>query len=93
MIIQKIIRKLKIACMSNEQYIEYLRARGVTIGQACEIHKEVIFGSEPYLITIGNHVRITRGVKLVTHDGGLWVLRGGGKSVTQRRPFWQYCNW
>lgn len=33
------------------------------------------FGSEPYLITIGDHVTITEGVRFVTHDGGVWVLR------------------
>lgn len=27
------------------------------------------------MITIGNHVRITKGVKFITHDGGLWVPR------------------
>lgn len=38
----------------------------------------VEFGSEPYLITIGNNVRITNGVKFVTHDGGIWTLRKNG---------------
>lgn len=33
------------------------------------------FGSEPYLITIGNDVTITRGVVFHTHDGGVWVFR------------------
>jgi acetyltransferase-like isoleucine patch superfamily enzyme len=27
------------------------------------------------LIQIGNNVRITRNVQLITHDGGLWTLR------------------
>lgn len=34
-----------------------------------------IFGSEPYLVKIGKHVEITYGVRLITHDGGMWVLR------------------
>ena len=34
---------------------------------------------EPYLIEIGHHVRINEGVNFVTHDGGVWVLRGLGK--------------
>lgn len=37
------------------------------------------FGSEPYLIELGNNVRITNGVRFVTHDGGLWVLRNLGR--------------
>ena len=35
----------------------------------------VDFGSEPYLIKIGNNVTITDGVKFLTHDGGCRVLR------------------
>lgn len=56
-------------------YIEFLRKKGAIIGENCEIYKTASFGSEPYLIKIGNHVRINSGVQLVTHDGGLWVLR------------------
>jgi acetyltransferase-like isoleucine patch superfamily enzyme len=37
--------------------------------------KSYTFGSEPYLITIGDHVTITSGVSFVTHDGGVWVFR------------------
>ena len=29
-----------------------------------------MFGSDPYLITIGNNVHITKGVTFTTHDGG-----------------------
>lgn len=47
----------------------------VSIGERCEVYPSVSFGSEPYLITIGNDVRITAGVKFCTHDGGLWVIR------------------
>ncbi|MFR1295915.1 MAG: hypothetical protein ACLSBH_11080 [Coprobacillus cateniformis] len=45
------------------------------IGEECEIYKDVVFGSEPYLIEIGDHVRITNGCKFITHDGGVWVIR------------------
>jgi len=48
---------------------------GVNIGHDCEIYDDVNFGSEPYLISIGDHVRITRGCKFVTHDGAVWVAR------------------
>jgi acetyltransferase-like isoleucine patch superfamily enzyme len=33
------------------------------------------FGTEPYLITLGNHVEVTEGVRFVTHDGGVWRFR------------------
>lgn len=56
--------------------IKYWRKQGVSIGKDCEIYTSVQFGTEPYLITIGNHVRINAGVLFVTHDGGCWVIRG-----------------
>lgn len=59
----------------RENYIDLLRRQGAKIGEGCDINNSVIFGSEPYLITIGNHVRINSGVNLITHDGGCWVLR------------------
>lgn len=55
--------------------IKYWRKLGVKIGEDCEIYSSVDFGSEPYLITIGNLVRITEGVRFITHDGGVWVIR------------------
>ena len=55
--------------------ISYYRSLGAVIGERCEIRGGVNFGSEPYLIKIGNHVRINAGVQLITHDGGAWVLR------------------
>jgi len=60
---------------SNKTRIEKLRRRGVQIGSNCYINKDVDFGTEPYLIKIGDNCRLTSNVKLVTHDGSLWVLR------------------
>src|SRR5690606_4134011 len=42
--------------------------------------QNVAFGSEPYLIEIGNHVQITDGTKFFTH-GGMWVLRSKYPSI------------
>ena len=64
--------------LSKNAYIDYLREKGVTIGDGCDIHKSAQFGSEPWLISIGNNTRITQGVKFITHDGGLWTLRKMG---------------
>ena len=45
------------------------------IGENVQIFHKVSFGSEPYLISLGNNVKITYGVKFITHDGGAYVLR------------------
>lgn len=65
----------KIIDFIKGDYIESLRKQGTRIGSDCEIYRTASFGSEPYLIEVGNHVRINAGVNLVTHDGGVWVLR------------------
>lgn len=54
-------------------YEKYYRKRGAKIGDKCSIRTKY-FGSEPYLIEIGNHVQITDDVRLFTHGGG-WVFR------------------
>lgn len=55
--------------------VSYAIKLGVKVGNGCEFYKDIMWGSEPYLISIGNNVRITSGCKFVTHDGGIWVLR------------------
>lgn len=57
---------------------EKLRELGANVGEGCEIFDGAKFESEPYLITIGNNVRITEGVKFLNHDGGVWTLRKMG---------------
>lgn len=66
---------ITIRLIPKSRFPDYLRRKGVEIGEKCEIYKTASFGSEPYLVKIGNHVRVNSGVVFVTHDGGYWVLR------------------
>jgi len=34
-----------------------------------------MFGSEPWLISLGDNVYVTAGVRFITHDGGTLILR------------------
>lgn len=52
--------------VSPERYARHL---GVTIGEGCFISTRE-WSTEPYLITIGNHVQVTRNVVFNTHGGG-----------------------
>lgn len=63
--------------------IKYARSLGVIVGDNCRIlgMTDATFGSEPYLIVLGDHVTITSGVSFVTHDGGVWILRNEFKDI------------
>ncbi len=54
----------------------YNRAKrlGVKVGKDCRLFSGN-FGSEGYLIEMGDHVTVTEGVQFITHDGGVWVFR------------------
>lgn len=70
--------KLKIRLLNrNEDNIEYARYIGVKMGGGCNLldFSWRIFGSEPFLVTIGDNVRINAGVRFYTHDGACWVVR------------------
>ena len=53
--------------------IAYARKKGVTIGEHCRIYIKS-WGSEPFLIHLGNHVTVTSGVKFITHDGSTCLV-------------------
>ena len=55
-----------------------LQKWGGVVGQNTVIHHDVEFGSEPYLISIGNNCVITKGVRFLTHDGSMTVLQKAG---------------
>lgn len=75
-IINKFIFRLKLFLADEHSkanvYAKYLK---VNIGENVRITGKPVFGSEPYLIFIGDNVTITDGVNFLTHDGGVGVLR------------------
>lgn len=74
MILKKIVDRLKYWYVNyNKSNIEYAKYLGVKIGDQCRIYIKD-FGSEPWLITIGDKVTITAGVKFINHDGSTWLI-------------------
>lgn len=65
-------------CYIKRDKLEYAKKLGVKMGKDCQIlaNPYHCFGSEPWLITLGDHVDVTEDVKFFTHDGGIWVARG-----------------
>lgn len=67
--------KIKKYLYKKYNPIKYAKYIGVQVGNDCEFQTNIFWGSEPYLIKIGNNVRITQGTKFITHDGGVHILR------------------
>lgn len=57
--------------------VGYARSIGVRMGDNVIIYGMAsrMFGSEPWMITLGSNVYLTAGVMFVTHDGGTLILR------------------
>lgn len=55
--------------------IQYARYIGVKVGNNCRFVDNPSWGTEPYLISIGNHVLISSQVTFVNHDGSTFVFR------------------
>lgn len=48
---------------------------GLNVGVGVSIAGKVDFGSEPYLITLGDYCRLSTDIIFITHDGGTWAFR------------------
>ena len=54
----------------------YMKKVGVNFPEGkVHVYGRVAWGSEPWIITLGENVYITDGVKFITHDGGTLLYR------------------
>lgn len=77
--IKEVIKKIILGKRYNsDSYIQYLRSIGMKIGEDCIIYvpsKTVVDEQYPWMIRMGNHVRIAEGVKILTHDYSWSVIK------------------
>lgn len=76
-----ILKKIKLhyyIFRNEKRFILYLKNKGVTIGKNCHIGDPktiTIDLTRPYLVEIGDNVRINKGFTLLTHDFASSVLQ------------------
>lgn len=74
---QKMINVIRILSdlylRATKSGVDYARLKGVKVGRDCRIYTKS-FGSEPWMISIGDKVTITSGVVMLTHDGSTWLM-------------------
>lgn len=71
------MHRVRQAIAVRRDPVEWARSIGVVVGERCRLlgAGRATFGSEPFLVRLGDHVTVTSGVRFVTHDGGVWVFR------------------
>ena len=74
-IIKKIYRTLYRVIMVKLNHVKYAEKIGVNIQGRLHLYGNIGWGTEPWLITLGDNVHITDGVKFETHDGGTLLFR------------------
>ena len=70
--IKSVFRQIKRKLKGS---LRIAQEEGMRVGKGVTVMGGTDFGSEPYLITLGDNVRISSKVQSVTHDGGTWAFR------------------
>ena len=74
--LKNILRSIKNKYLSTMKPVKYASKIGVNFpGGGLHLYGKITWGTEPWLITLGNNVHITDGVKFLTHDGGTLLYR------------------
>lgn len=77
----KIIKAIMLAILERihgaRDPVGFARSIGVRVGENVRFYgvSRAMFGSEPWMISIGNDCYITAGVQFINHDGGTLILR------------------
>ena len=89
----KYVRKLKKLFKSPYYFILdkishelYAKKLGVNMGTNCHVYGKVSWGTEPWIITLGNNVHITSDCRFVTHDGATLLFRDIEPTLELTRP-------
>ena len=75
------MRVLRLFKIVGYRLIEFLnpvksaKMKEVHFGNGLKIYGHIKWGSEPWIITLGDNVHLTGGIQFVTHDGGTLILR------------------
>jgi acetyltransferase-like isoleucine patch superfamily enzyme len=75
--LNQLIHKIYLYFLMKRSPIKFAVVIGVKVGGNCRIIRpnSGTFGSEPYLVDIGDNVTVAKGVEFITHDGSLQIFR------------------
>lgn len=76
-IYRKVYRKIYAKIIGTLRPVKYAQKIGVNFKNVSKVHiyGKIGWSTEPWIITIGENVHITNGVKFISHDGGTLLFR------------------
>lgn len=82
-IITRIKRKIIRLTVSP---IRYAKIIGVNFGKDLHIYETIHWGSEPWIISLGDNVHLTNGVSFLTHDAGILIFKKDVPDLELTKP-------
>ncbi len=84
---RRLIERLKERKLRNDP-VAYARYLGVDIGEGCLLFgvTRVTFGSEPFLVKLGDGVVMGSGARFITHDGSVSIFRDEDPDIEVYAP-------
>ena len=73
--LKQIYRWLYYEIVGRTDYKKYVEKIGVNLMGRVYFYGRPSWGTEPWIITIGDNVHTTKGVQFITHDGGSLIFR------------------
>ena len=70
-----ILKRIKSLYLQKTNPIKYAKKIGVTLGEECRLSGSPNWGSEPWLISVGDNTTISFDCAFITHDGAVGVIR------------------
>lgn len=73
--IRKLYRYFYKISLGRINRVKYAKKIGVNLKGRLYLYGNITWGTEPWLITLGDNVHITNGTIFITHDGGTLLFR------------------
>lgn len=83
---KRVYRYLYRSIIGKLNPVKFAKKVGVNMGENIHIYGRVSWGSEPWIIEIGDNVHITDGVRFITHDGGTLLFRNRVPDLEITKP-------
>ena len=84
--LRKVYRVLYRKIIGNLDPLRYAKKIGVNIRGRVYLTGGVLWGTEPWIITLGDNVHLSDGVRFLSHDGGARLFREKTPDLEVTKP-------